>query len=407
MIELATARAAILQRIAAGSLPTESLPLAAALGRVSARAIAAPGDVPGFAHSAMDGYALRAADLDPVAPTRLALRAVLLAGAGEGPALGPGDCVRIMTGAPMPPGADTVVIRENAREEDGVVVLDPGMPGGSNVRAADDDFARGDPAIAAGELLGPAALAVLASFGQAFVDVRRRPRIGMLVTGDELVAPGGVLAFGQRHDSNRTLLDALARVHGASVARALTVGDDETALETALRELSVEADLVITSGGASAGDADFLPAILARIGEVVFWKVAMKPGMPAFLGLVCGTPVFGLPGNPVSVFATFIALVRPALAQLCGAAALDPPALSARLDGGVAKRHGRLELRRGRLRIDAHGVLRVALHPSVSSGALRSVLESDVLVELAAGTREWRDDEIVPVHPLAHAAGWP
>jgi molybdopterin molybdotransferase len=407
MIDLATARAAILQRIAPASLPPESLALDAALGRVSACAIAAPFDVPGFAHAAMDGYAVRAAELNPGAPTRLRLRAVLLAGQGAGPAVDPGACVRIMTGAPMPVGADTVVIRENAREEDGDVVLDPGTVAGANVRAADDDFARDAPAIAAGELLGPAALAVLASFGQAAVAVYRRPRIGILVSGDELVAPGGALGFGQRFDSNRTLLDALSRAHGAVVVRTLAVHDDEAVLEAALRGLCAEADVVVTSGGASAGDVDYLPAILARIGERVFWKVAIKPGMPAFFGVVAGTPVFGLPGNPVSVLATFIALLRPALARLAGAPALDPPPLAARLEGGVAKRHTRLELRRGRLRVDAEGVLRVALHPSVSSGALRSVLEADALVELGAGARDWRADELVPVHPLPRALAWP
>jgi molybdopterin molybdotransferase len=407
MIDLATARAAIQQRIAPASLPLESLPLDDALGRVSARAIVAPRDMPGFPHSAMDGYAVCAADLDPAAPTRLRLRAVLLAGQGAGPAVAAGECVRIMTGAPLPPGTDTVVIRENTREAGDLIVLEPGTPAGSNVRAADDDFADGAPAIAAGVLLGPAALAVLASFGLSQVLVHRRPRIGILVSGDELVAPGGALAFGQRFDSNRTLLAALARVHGAVVTRAITVRDDEAALEDALRDLCSEADLVVTSGGASAGDADFLPAIVARIGERVFWKVAIKPGMPAFFGLVGDTPVFGLPGNPVSVFATFIALLRPALARLAGAPAIDPPPLPARLEGAVAKRHPRLDLRRGTLRVDAEGRLRVALHPSVSSGALRSVLESDALVELAAGARDWHEGEIVPVHPLPRGLAWP
>ena len=402
MIDLDAARRAIADRIPAAAAPVETVPLDASRGRVLAHAIAAPRDVPGFAHAAMDGYALRAADLRADSPSRLRLRGVLLAGAGEASALAPGECLRIMTGAPMPAGADTVVIRENAREaDDGMVELVPGTAPGANVRMADDDFAAGAPALAAGKVLDAAALGVLASFGFDAVPVRARPRVAVLVTGDELVPPGRPLGPGQRHDSNRTLLSALLADLGALPRDTAALGDDEALLEAALRAAAADADFVVTTGGASAGDADFLPSILARIGERVFWKVAMRPGMPAFFGFVGGTPVFGLPGNPVSVFATCHALLRPALARWLGAPALDPPPLVARLEGEVDKRHARLEFRRARLRVDADGVLRVAVHPSTSSGALRSVLESDALAEFAAPPRRWLDGERVPVHPLS------
>jgi molybdopterin molybdotransferase len=403
MIDLDAARRAIAARIPAAAAPDETVSLDAARGRVLAQAVAAPRDIPGFAHAAMDGYAVRAADLDAAVPTRLRLRGVLLAGAGEAGPLGAGECLRTMTGAPLPAGADTVVIRENARETDGVVELAAGTAPGANVRAADDDFGAGMPALAAGDVLDAAALGVLASFGFDRVLVRARPRVAVLVTGDELVPPGRLLGPGQRHDSNRALLAALLEQHGAAPRVSSVLGDDETLLEGALREAAAGADFVLTTGGASAGDADFLPSILARIGERVFWKVAMRPGMPAFFGFIGGTPVFGLPGNPVSVFASFHALVRPALARWLGAPALDPPPLPARLEGEVDKRHARLEFRRARLRVDGEGVLRVAVHPSTSSGALRSVLESDALAEFAAPPRRWQAGELVPVHPLA----WP
>lgn len=403
MIELGSARAAIVARIAAAAAPVETVQLDDALGRVLAGPLAAPRDIPGFAHAAMDGYAARGADLSAGASTRLRVRGVLLAGAGVGPAIGPGECLRIMTGAPLPAGADTVVIRENARESDGVVELGPGTSPGANVRPADDDFAAGAPALAAGEVLDATALGVLASFGLPTVAVRARPRVVVLVSGDELEPPGVDLHPGQRYDSNRHLLPALLAQAGARVVAARRVGDDEAALEHALREAAAAADFVLTTGGASAGDADRLPALLARIGERVFWKVAIKPGMPAFFGVVGATPVFGLPGNPVSVFATFLALVRPALSRWLGAPALDPPGVRARLEAAVDKRHSRLEFRRARLRVDEAGVLRVAVHPSTSSGALRSVLESDALAEFDAPPRTWAAGECVTVHRVRGA----
>lgn len=403
MIDLEAARATIALRVPHAAAPVERVPLSEAAGRVLAHDFAAPRDIPGFAHAAMDGYALAGAALRGDAPTRLRLRGVLLAGAGVSAPLSSGECLRIMTGAPLPDGADTVAIRENAREDAGEVEIAPGTAPGANVRAADDDFAAGAQALPAGDPLGPAALGVLASFGADRVAVRARPRVAVLVTGDELVAPGTLPAPGQRHDSNGALLPALLRGCGAALAGVVHVRDDEASLAEALRKAAAAADFVLTTGGASAGDADYLPALLARIGERAFWKVAMRPGMPAFFGHVGGTPVFGLPGNPVSVFATFRALVRPALARWLGAPALDPPPVAARLLQAVDKRHARLEFRRARVRVDSGGVLRASVHPSTSSGALRSVLESNALVELAAPPRRWEADEVVPAHLLGDA----
>jgi molybdopterin molybdotransferase len=400
MIDLDAARGAIQQRIVHAAAPVEQVLLADALGRVLAATIVAPRDIPGFAHAAMDGYALRATDLCADAPTRLRVQGVLLAGAGTAAPLASGACLRIMTGAPLPEGADTVAIREHANEAGGIVEIAAGTAAGANVRAADDDFPAGSLALRAGDIVDAPALGVLASFGIAQVAVRARPRIAVLVTGDELVPPGAIAGPGQRHDSNRSMLPALAASCGAVAVMALHLRDDEAALAQALRAAASAADFVLATGGASAGDADFLPALVARLGERVFWKVAMRPGMPALFGIVDGTPVFGLPGNPVSVFATFHALVRPALARWLGAPALDPPPLAARLLQGVDKRHARREFRRACLHRDADAVLRVDVHPSTSSGALRSVLESDALAEFAAPPRRWEAGELVPVHVL-------
>lgn len=403
MIDLATARAAIIAHVPLAAAAAEQVALGDALGRVLAGDLVAPRDIPGFAHAAMDGYAVRAVDLQGTAPIRLRRKGVLHAGAGLAPALAAGECLRIMTGAPLPPGADTVVIRENTHEADGTVEIAAGTAPGANVRAADDDFAAGMQALRAGELASPAALGVMASFGLSTVAVRRRPRVAVLVTGDELAAPGAALGAGQRHDSNGTLLPALAAGAGAQVVSVERVRDDAQVLSEALQAAAARADFVLTTGGASAGDADYLPEVVARIGERVFWKVAMRPGMPACFGRVDGVPVLGLPGNPVSVFATFHALVRPALARWLGAPGLDPPPVVAQLAQAVDKRHARLEFRRARLSVDASGRLQVAIHPSTSSGALRSVLESNALAEFAAEPRRWEAGERVPVHMLAGA----
>ncbi len=403
MIELAEARMLVRSTLADSGSAVERVPLEAAHGRYLAEELRAPTDIPGFVHAAMDGYAVRASDLHATDATRLRLVGTLLAGGAAVPAVGAGECVRIMTGAPVPVGADTVIVREHSSVDGAEVVLQPGTAAGANLRPADDDFAAGALALAVGTRLDAAALGVIASFGHAGVAVRARLRIAILVTGDELVEPGRPLGFGQRYDSNRTLLAGLVHELGAVISEARRVVDDSHAIEQALREMAPHADLLLTTGGASAGDADFLPALLARIGRQVFWKVAMRPGMPVLFGVFDGVPLFGLPGNPVSVFATFFALVRPAIAQLTAAPSIDPPPVHARLAEPLGKRHQRLEFRRARLRADADGTLYAHVHPSTSSGALRSVVEADALVELAAPARDYLRGDLVPVHRIRNA----
>jgi molybdopterin molybdotransferase len=401
MIDVATARRRVASAFASRVLPGERVALDAALGRVLAAPVAAPGDIPGFAHAAMDGYAVRGADLSADAATRLELVGVALAGAALPPMLGPGQCVRIATGAAMPTGADTVVIKENASAEGDHVVLAAGTVVGANVRAADDDYAAAQPALAAGLRLGSGHVGVLAAFGFDVIEVRRRPRVAVLVSGDELVQPGAASRPGQRYDSNGPMLEALLREHGADPVARRHERDDRARLADALRELAAAADLVITTGGVSAGEADHLPGLVSEHGAIDFWKLRMRPGKPALFGRIATTPLFALPGNAVSVYATFCVLVRPALAALCACPALDPAPWHARLAGALRKAHERTEFRRARLVPEPSGTLTVQAHAALSSGALRSVAESDALIELEAAQREFAAGTIVPVHRFA------
>lgn len=400
MLDLGDARARVAAAFASRVLPAESVPLAHAAGRVLADDVAAPRDVPGFAHAAMDGYAVRAADLSADAPTHLRRIGMSYAGRPGVPEIRDGECARITTGAALPRGADTVVMQERARLEGDRVTLDPGTSGGANVRSAHDDWRAGDAAIARGTRLAPEHLATLASFGTTQVPVRARPRVATIVTGDELVAGGGALAVGQRYDSNSGLLAALLERHGAVAASRRRLGDDRSALAEALRAAADGADLVLTTGGASVGDTDFLPGLVAELGRVWFWKARIRPGMPVLYGQVGDTPIAVLPGNPLSVYATFRLLVRPALAAMSLCPALDPLPRFGRLAAALDKGHARREFRRARAEWRGDGILWVSLHPGLSSGAMRGLVESDCLAELAPEARRFETGEIVPVYPL-------
>jgi len=403
VIALEAAQAIVQEAFAARVAAIERVDVEAALGRVLAEDLAAPFDLPGFANSAMDGYAVRYADLARDNETRLQVAGTLLAG-HVGPArIEPGQCARITTGAALPEGADTVVIKEHARVEGDTVVLVAGTAERANVRGPCDDFASGSPVVPHGRRLGPAELAAARAFGLETLTVRAMPRVAIVVGGDELVRAGMPRGPGQRYESNGALLRALVAENGARASSVELVADEPDAIAAALARAARAADLVLTTGGVSAGEADFLPGLVERLGRIGFWKVRMRPGMPVLFGEVYGTPVFSLPGNPVSVFATFIALVEPALAMLMRA----PPrreVVCARLATPVDKRHDRLELRRATLRCDEHGVLHVDLHASLSSGALRSLVESDALAELAAEARRFEVGEVVRVHRFRGAA---
>lgn len=401
-LSLAEAQALIASVATDHPAGNESIALESALGRVLAEDVVAPFDVPGFVNSAMDGYALRGADLDAHAQTRLRLIGTILAGGAVALQVEPGTCVRITTGAPLPHGADTVVMKENSRVEGETIAIAAGTQPGANVRPADEDYRSGDRALAAGTVLTPAQLGVLASFGHTHAAVVRRPRAVLLTTGDELVAPGNALGFGQIHDSNRYSLGGLLEQHGVELLRHERLRDDPPVLRAALVRAAEDADIVVTSGGVSAGEADYLPRLLAEVGRVYLWKVRIKPGMPFLFGAISRALVFSLPGNPVSGVATFHAFVRPALDAITRRRALRAN-LRARLAKAVHKKHTRTEYVRAALFCDESGTLHATPLQKQGSGQLRGVAEADALILLPEAAQEYAVGTVVEVLPLP---GW-
>lgn len=400
LIDVATARRRVIARAQQWPRRAETLPLDCALDRALHADVHAPMNVPAFANSAMDGFALRGQDLPPDGEARFALIGTRLAGDGRDALVGPGECLRITTGAPLPRGADTVVIKENVRVDGDAVVVSAGETAGANTRAAGEDYRRDDLAFAAGTVLTPARLGVLASFGLTEVRVAAATRAVLLTTGDEIVAPGQPLRFGEIYNSNRYGLGALLRRHGVELLRAEHVRDDRDALRAALQRAAAEADLVLSSGGVSAGEADFLPQLLTEIGIVDFWKVRMKPGMPLLFGSIGETLVFSLPGNPVSGMATFLTLVRPALEVRAGRDPLAAPRWHARLAQPLRKNHRRAEFQRAARECRDDGTLWVTPFAHQGSGVLRSVAEADCLIVLPEETQSLQVGDVVEILPL-------
>lgn len=379
----------------------ERVPLRAALGRTLARDVVSPIDVPGHDNSAMDGYALRAADLGG-AP----LRVVGTAWAGHplDARVEEGGCARIFTGAPMPAGADTVVMQEHvALDGEGRVVIERAPRPGDNVRRAGEDIPRGAVALAAGSLVRSAELGLLGSLGLAEVEVHRRPRVAFAATGDELVPVGQALGPGQIHDSNSHTLYAMLVRLGVEPVDLGILRDDAAVIEAALARAAAEADLLITSGGVSVGDADHVTDVLRRMGEVHFWKIAMRPGRPLAFGRIGGAWFFGLPGNPVSVMATFHQIVQPALLRLMGREPAMPLTVRARLLGDVKKKPGRLEFVRGVLSQAEDGGLAVASTGAQGSGMLNSMSRANCFILLPQDSGPASAGEQVEVQPFA---GW-
>lgn len=367
---------------------TETLPLTAARGRALAADVISPIDVPAHDNSAMDGYALHGADLMADGPTVLtALPGTVYAGApwvGEVPR---GHCLKIMTGAVMPAGLDTVVPRELVTlEGDRVQIRAGALKAGENRRKQGEDLARGSAALRAGRLLRPADLGLLASLGFPEVTVFRRLRVALFSTGDEVFAPGQPLPPGGIYDSNRFTLTAALQQIGAEVLDLGGVPDDPAALTAVLQRAIREADAVVTSGGVSMGDADHTRDVMAALGDVSFWKVAMRPGRPfAFGPLQDGTHralLFALPGNPVAALVTFYAFAREALLALGGARPEPMPVLQARSVAAIRKRPGRTEYQRGIVERGPDGAWQVRITGSQGAGILRSLSEANALVVL-------------------------
>ena len=365
----------------------EKVAVRSALGRVLGEDIVSTLDVPAHDNSAMDGYALLHADLATEGETVLRLAGSAYAGRRFERSVGRGECVRIMTGAVMPEGTDTVVIQEIVQAEGDKVRIPAGQKQGQNRRLAGEDLAVGKPVLHAGTAVGPSQLGLLASLGLAEVAVRRRLRVAFFSTGDELCSIGTPLAAGEVYDSNRyTLYGMLSRL-GCELIDMGVVRDDPASLERALKSAAADADAIITSGGVSVGEADFIRELLGKLGEVAFWKIAMKPGRPMAFGKIAhagnAAHFFGLPGNPVAVMVTFYQFVREALLTLSGRGGdCALPLLLAPCTAAIKKNPGRTEFQRGILSRNDQGLWVVRPTGAQGSGVLRSMSEANCFIVL-------------------------
>ena len=386
----------------------ESLALRSALGRVLARDIVSPIHVPAHDNSAMDGYALRAADLAAGGDTLIGVAGTAFAGEQFRGVVGPGQGVRIMTGAVMPAGLDTVVPQEFTRAlPDGRICIPPGtVAAGDNRRLAGEDLARGEVALAAGRILTPADLGLMASLGQAEVPVFRRLRVAFFSTGDELRSIGEPLDEGCVYDSNRYTLWGMLQRLGVDLIDMGVVRDDPDALREAFTQAAASADAVITSGGVSVGEADHTKQVMQALGEVLFWKIAMRPGRPMAIGRLhpAGQTrpamLFGLPGNPVAVMVTFYAFVRDALLAMGGATPQPLPLLRAVSTDALRKKPGRTEYQRGIVTPMADGRWQVQITGAQGSGILRSMSQANGMVVLHHAQGNVAAGDLVDVVPF-------
>ena len=366
----------------------EKVPLREALGRVLAADIVAPVNLPPFDNSAVDGYAVRGEDIDAAREQRLAIVDRVAAGHAATHAIKSGEAVRIFTGAPMPPGADTVFMQEDCRIDGAHVIVPPGLSRGANRRLAGEDIRAGAVALPAGRRLSAQDVALVAALGLTAIEVRRRVRVALFSTGDEIAEPGSPLDGAALYDSNRYLLAAAVARFGVEVTDLGILRDEPKTLARAIAAAAADHDLVLTSGGVSTGEADYVRGAVESIGRIVFWRVALKPGRPLAMGVIPGgksgeaAAFVGLPGNPVAVFVTFVRVVRPLLLRLAGALPEPLVAMPARAAFSYKKRKGRREYVRVALRSGADGTLDAVKYPQDGAGVLTSLTETDGLAEL-------------------------
>jgi molybdopterin molybdotransferase len=368
---------------------TETLPLRGARGRVTAADVIAPVDLPPFDNSAVDGYAVRHADLAINDDTKLAIAGRLTAGANADVALVPGQAIRIFTGAAMPTGADTVFMQEDVTLDGGNVIVPKGLSVGSNRRLAGEDVPAGRLVLPAGTVLEAQHIALLAALGLTEIVVRRRLKVAIFSTGDEVVEPGSTRGRAAIYDANRYLLSALLERLGAVVTDLGILADAPDELARALAKAAAGHDLVITSGGVSTGEADHVRGAVEKIGSLVFWRVAIKPGRPVAMGVIrandgaaqSGAAFIGLPGNPVAVFVTFVRVVKPLLLRLGGARPQRLMPLPVRAAFAYKKKKDRREYVRVALRVATDGEVEAVKHPQDGAGILTSLTETDGLLE--------------------------
>jgi molybdopterin molybdotransferase len=377
--------AIIAARVAAVA-ETENVGLLQADGRILAAEIVAPLPLPPFTNSAVDGYAVRSVDLGS-GELLFPVSGRVQAGAASRRPVATGHAVRIFTGAPMPEGADTVFMQEDVRLDDaGNVMLPAGLKSGANVRPAGEDVAKDSAALPAGLRLRPQDLALIAALGLTDVKVRRRIRVAVFSTGNELVSPGASRGGAQQFDSNRFMLMALLSRLGCEVQDLGIITDDREVLAAALRGAAGAHDLLLTSGGVSTGEEDHVKAAVESVGSLVLWRMAIKPGRPVAMGIIDGTPVIGLPGNPVASFVTFAHVVRPTVFALAGAVPQKMTPMPVRAAFAYRKKAARREYVRVSLRYGGDGILEAVKFPREGAGLLSSLVETDGLVELGEQT---------------------
>jgi molybdopterin molybdotransferase len=374
---------------------TETVSLVAADGRILASAISAPLPLPPFTNSAVDGYAVRGGDLPSDGEKSFAVAGRVQAGAAAPAPVEPGHAVRIFTGAPMPQGADTVFMQEDVRLDQGRVVVPAGLKPGANVRPAGEDIPAGYSALAAGRRLLPQDVALAAAFGLTQVDVRRRIRVAVFSTGNELVSPGAPRAAAQLFDSNRFMLMAMLGRLGCEVSDLGILGDDRASLASALSKVADAHDLILTTGGVSTGEEDHVKAAVEEAGTLVLWRMAIKPGRPVAMGIIGGTPLIGLPGNPVASFVTFVHVVRPTVLALAGALQQPLVPMPVRAAFNYRKKIARREYVRVNLRTGENGLPEAVKFPREGAGLLSSLVDTDGLVELDEGITQVQPGQTV------------
>jgi molybdopterin molybdotransferase len=379
---------------------SERVILKQAHGRILAEHVDARIELPPFSNSAMDGYACRLADIQASQETRLKVAGASFAGHPFAGSLGSGECIRIFTGAAVPDGADAVIAQEEVLREGDHIRFTKVTEFHENIRPAGDEIKAGERLLDRGKRLTPADLGLLAAIGQVDVAVRRRLHVAFFSTGDELRSIGQPLAYGEIHDSNRYTLYALLDHPGIEAIDLGVVRDDQESIRLALQEAADVADVVITSGGASVGEADFVAETLRELGQVDFWKLAMKPGKPLVFGRLGPAFFFGLPGNPVSVIVTFHQIVRPALTQLMGGQVTPPLRLQAVCRSRLRKSAGRLEFLRGIFSVDQEGRFSVAGCGEQGSHRLSSISRANCYIVLPSENEGVEPGEIVEIEPF-------
>ena len=378
----------------------ETVSLRQAINRVTAEPVTSSVQVPNHTNSAMDGYALRGEDLEDNRAGQFEIIGTSMAGARYEGRVDKNQCVRIMTGAVMPHGTDTVIAQERTLVDSGNMRLDGKLRPGENVRQSGEDIDIGDTAIQANVKLGAAQLGLAASLGISEIRVYRKPRVAFFSNGDELRSIGSPLELGDVYDSNRYTLYTMLKEMDVEMLDLGIVPDDPEKIKQALITGSESADMVITSAGASVGDADYVKQLLDEIGEVNFWKVAIKPGRPLSFGKIGGATFFGLPGNPVSVMVTFQIFVKPALRKLAGEKAVTSLNLSVKCQSKLKKRAGRMEYQRGILTLDENGETVVQSTGEQGSGILTSMAQANCFIILSQDSEGVNPGDRVLVQPF-------